>query len=246
MLRTFIALLVVLFLHNDAGAFQSACPVCIADDCPAEFRQLGQEQFVDLNYETAVELFTCSIVEDSASPDVYVNRAFAYIQLNEYDLAMQDAAQAANLDASWEWFLQFVMAQRSYHEGDVDDAIRLLDSAIELQPAIPALYLYLSIYQTEKRNFELATTVATQAIELDGNAYLYYLARAYAYDKLGDSHLALADINSALEIEPRLVLVLQEGIQRNLDLRRYSDALYGTFYILLILKYDPTQLSNIN
>jgi cytochrome c-type biogenesis protein CcmH/NrfG len=111
----------------------------------------------------------------------------------------------------------FMLSQLEISAGNVDGAIDSTVRIIQLEPQNPARYFQLGVLELSKGDAERGALALEAAIGLDpqyANAR-YYLA--FAYDQLGESAKAKAQLEKVLETNPdnqevkQLILRLAEG-----------------------------------
>ncbi|XP_014779826.1 protein SGT1 homolog [Octopus bimaculoides] len=67
------------------------------DNCDSLFSQANAE-FVNENYQSAVDLFTKAIAANKTKSEYFTNRAHAYFKLNEYEKAIEDSENSILLN----------------------------------------------------------------------------------------------------------------------------------------------------
>lgn len=66
-----------------------------------ELREKGNECVRAGNYAEAVLHYSHAIKLDSTSPQLYSNRSLAFLKLQQYYYALEDANEAIQLDPTW-------------------------------------------------------------------------------------------------------------------------------------------------
>jgi len=246
MLRAIAIFIIVLMGSNTntTSAIQTECPPCESEDCAEQYRQLAQDYSRDGDHATAVEILTCALDISPQDPILLLNRAFDYVELEEFALAEADARHATELDSSYEGIAEVVYAYIGYETDDLPGAISSLKRAIEVEPNQPGLVLLLGLYYVRADKYESAIDVTSIAIESDPQP-VYYLLRAYAYDKLNHPQDANSDIEAALEQDPHIVEGLIEDSDENRREYHYRNAYLGLELAILVLRYKPEQLALI-
>ncbi len=95
-----------------------------------------------------------------------------------------------------------------------DDALIDLNKAIELQPNHADAFNNLAVLQYRRSNVTQAISNITSAINSDANDAHYHLNRAMFYKTLGDTLKAEADIETALDLNIKLVNAADKANQR--------------------------------
>ena len=110
------------------------------------------------------------------------------------------------------YLLRGFMAQM---ENNLDDAITYYSEVISLQPDSSILaktYTARGTIYANKREYDLAITDLTKAIEKDPNEFMAYYGRGTIYGVSGENDLAIKDYTMALELNPELIKVyVQRG-----------------------------------
>ncbi|KAL4433050.1 hypothetical protein ABPG77_006477 [Micractinium sp. CCAP 211/92] len=103
-----------------------------------ELKQQGNTAFKEKHYALAQQFYTKALDEDPANPQLWANRAFAAIRLEEFGSAIADASKALELDPKYAKAF-YRRGDASYALGHFKDAVRDFRSAIRLAPSDPDL-----------------------------------------------------------------------------------------------------------
>ncbi|MBQ1509404.1 MAG: tetratricopeptide repeat protein [Selenomonadaceae bacterium] len=152
---------------------------------------MGQEAFLEGDYQRAVEQFSAAI-EEQESYDAYLHRAIAWMK--------QDSGSEAEADLSRLTELYPDVAE-PYHQrgicrgimGKYNAALEDFTKAIEMEPKNAVLYCDRGYTYACKKNFPAAVEDYTRALELDPRLRLAYANRALAYEKMKKKDLAAMD-----------------------------------------------------
>ncbi|XP_064092384.1 uncharacterized protein LOC135205554 [Macrobrachium nipponense] len=88
-----------------------------------ELRERGNECVRAGNYAEAILHYSHAIKLDSRSPQLYSNRSFGFLKLQQYYHALEDAKEAIRLDPSW--------AKGWFRKGEVEYATNHFAEALE-------------------------------------------------------------------------------------------------------------------
>ncbi|XP_045101842.1 heat shock protein sti1 homolog isoform X2 [Portunus trituberculatus] len=88
-----------------------------------ELREKGNECVRAGNFAEAILHYSHAIKQDGSSPQLYSNRSFAFLKLQQYYHALEDANEAIRLDPTW--------AKGYFRRGEVEFATGLFDHALE-------------------------------------------------------------------------------------------------------------------
>ncbi|KAK8745472.1 hypothetical protein OTU49_000205, partial [Cherax quadricarinatus] len=88
-----------------------------------ELRERGNECVRAGNYAEAIIHYSHAIKSDSSSPQLYSNRSYAFLKLQQYYHALEDANEAIRLDPGW--------AKGYFRRGEVEFATSHFGQALE-------------------------------------------------------------------------------------------------------------------
>lgn len=167
------------------------------------------------DYEQAIVEFERAIELAPHRPDLYIERGRQYQALNEWDAAIQSYEQAvavAEISVSLD-----ALGWGLYLSGDSLQAQRVLRRAVDKDPQNGAALAHLGITYYTRRNYEDASLVLKQAVDILGDAeshidYYYHLGLAHIYKKPQECDLAIPWLRKALEIDPNTPAAL-EGLR---------------------------------
>ena len=141
----------------------------------------------DLDY--AIEL-------DPGFADAYVNRAGLLVALDELDRARADAERDPGNP-----FLLTVLGQIETAQGNLVEARKAYDSALERAPSLAVAWAGRGALAFEEGDVQASVSDLTQAIELADGAEVRF-NRAYALRALGLTAQARTDLLRAAELAP--------------------------------------------
>jgi tetratricopeptide (TPR) repeat protein len=152
-------------------------------------------------YERAKESLEAARARDPQNPIrvlMLARLAFAQGNVDEARMLMNDAIRLKPdyIDAA------FMLSQLEISAGNIDAAIDSTIRIIQLEPQNPARYFQLGVLELAQNDIERGVLALEVAIQLDpqyANAR-YYLA--FAYDRLGRSADARAQLEKVLETNP--------------------------------------------
>lgn len=107
----------------------------VAEKTAEEWKQDGNILFKTANYLAAVEAYSQAILLNPTESTFLGNRAAAYLQSNQFELALQDCIQATKLDPTMTK-AYFRAAKCQVSLGNLDDAITQINSAQALPSGI--------------------------------------------------------------------------------------------------------------
>ena len=158
------------------------------------------------DWDHAIEVFT-RIIE--LSPEVagayaYNERAFAYGQIGEIELAIDDHTKAIQIEPDNP--IGYNQRALYYDElGRWEEAVADLDLAIELRPERVDQYNGRALANLNLANYQAVVDDLTLALQLDPSGPLtpiYLSNRAEAFVNLGEFDLGMADYEHSLALDP--------------------------------------------
>jgi tetratricopeptide (TPR) repeat protein len=138
----------------------------------------------------------------SSRADRFAIRAFSYMRLGDYSLAISDAMEACLIDAKCIQALE-VAAETYLLSGENDEAEECASQALRLKPDSVAALRVSAEYWLQAGYPEEAIKYLSQALQVDARDAQIYAARADAFIKAGLVHEAISDLEAALKIDPR-------------------------------------------
>lgn len=140
----------------------------------------------------------------------YFKRARIYFDREQFSLALEDINEAINeKDNVGEYFLLRGKVNREL--GEIDNALEDAERAEALQQSSPDLYILLADIFQVKNKFREANKYLVQAMKMapyDGSAYY---VKGMLLARQGDSLASLANLNSAISMNPRLIRAYQQS-----------------------------------
>jgi len=193
---------------NDTQAAISACTALIQSGQEDE-SNVEAEYVLRGNAYRHIGLFDQALADINKAltlnpnySDGYVDRGNVYKSKGQYDLALQDYDQAIRLDPN--------SATAFYDRGDFfldrreyDRAIKDDDEALRLKPDYASAFDNRCFGRTILGQFPQALADCNEAVRLAPTAN-HYDSRALVYLDMKNYAAAIADYDSALQIEPKL------------------------------------------
>ena len=188
------------------------------------FKEVAIDDFKSENYERAVKHLTVALSLDEKSHVLYSNRCTAYIALEQYERAMEDADECVRLQPTWaKGYLR--RGSVYFRKGELERAERVLKEGLELDPGNDALKKELeavmnaiaekmarqresleakerAIEAFNEQNYRGAVDLLKKAIKLDPENHIFYSNRAAAYMAMEKFDRALKDANECVRLQP--------------------------------------------
>ncbi|GLU53747.1 tetratricopeptide repeat protein [Dyadobacter frigoris] len=160
--------------------------------------------------DDALQSLSDLIIRNTDTDLNYFKRARIYFDREQYSLALEDINEAINeKDNVGEYFLLRGKVNREI--GEIDNALEDAERAEALQQSSPDLYVLLADIFQVKNKFREANKYLVQAMKMapyDGSAYY---VKGMLLARQGDSLASLANLNSAIAMNPRLIRAYQQS-----------------------------------
>jgi serine/threonine protein kinase/tetratricopeptide (TPR) repeat protein len=162
-------------------------------------------------------------------------RQFGGSPLLEYErrryaeaLERKDVAEAAARklakrppQSAWEYF---AMGRALLRAGDVAEAARFLEEAVERQPNDLWAFFYQGVCAYRRQRYGEAVTAFTACISQSPDTALFRYNRALAYSASGDNDRALRDYDQALRLDPGLAQAALNRAVLHYHGKRFTEA----------------------
>jgi len=161
----------------------------------------GSSKDLDAAIKACTQLIDGKETKDTKAAAVY-NRAWAYRNKGEFDLAIADHTRAIELDPKGH--RPFADRGAVYHEkGEYDLAIADATRSIELNPKESITYNNRSQAYRKKGDYDRAFADLNRAIEINAKNSNAFYNRGSTYLDKSDYEHAIADLTRALVLDPK-------------------------------------------
>lgn len=188
-------------------------------------KEVAIEDFKSENYDRAVKHLTVALSLDEKSHVLYSNRCTAFIALEDYDKAMEDADECVRLQPSWaKGYLR--RGSVFFRLNQLEKAEIVLKEGLELDPGNDSLKKELeavmnaiaermarqresleakerAIEAFNEQNYKAAVDLLKKAIKLDPDNHIFYSNRAAAYMAMEQYEKALGDADECIRLQPQ-------------------------------------------
>jgi tetratricopeptide (TPR) repeat protein/V8-like Glu-specific endopeptidase len=154
----------------------------------------------------------------------YADRGNAYLQLEEYKLAINDYTQAIKIDSQNAEYYAFRGGIYSFLK-EYKQAIDDLTQAIKIDPKKATYYHLRGTTYLQLKDYKQAIADYTQAIQLDPKNATYYGGRGFAYFQLKDYKQAIDDWNQVIKIDPENATYYSARGDAYFQLKDYKQAI---------------------
>lgn len=193
---------------DDPQAAISACTALIqsgqedASNVVTEYALRGDAYRRAGLYDQALADMNKALALDPNDSDAYVDRGNVYKNKGQYDLALHDYDQAIRLDPNSATAFydrgDFFLDRRQYDRAIQDD-----DQAIRLKPDYASAFDNRCFGRAVLGRLPQALADCNEAVRLAATAN-HYDSRAFVYLKMKNYAAAIADYDSALQLDPKL------------------------------------------
>merc|ERR1711998_456758 len=187
-------------------------------------KEVAIDDFKAEQYERAVKHLTVALSLDEKSHVLFSNRCTAYIALEQYDKAMEDADECVRLQPAWaKGYLR--RGSVYFRMGQLEKSEIVLKEGLDLDPGNDALKKELeavmnaiaermarqresleakerAIEAFNEQNYRGAVDLLKKAIKLDPDNHIFYSNRAAAYMAMEQYDKALADADDCIRLQP--------------------------------------------
>jgi len=188
-------------------------------------KEVAIDDFKAEQYERAVKHLTVALSLDEKSHVLFSNRCTAYIALENYEKAMEDADECVRLQPSWaKGYLR--RGSVYFRMGQLEQAEIVLKEGLDLDPGNDALKKELeavmnaiaermarqresleakerAIEAFNEQNYRAAVDLLKKAIKLDPDNHIFFSNRAAAYMAMEQYDKALADADDCIRLQPK-------------------------------------------
>lgn len=188
-------------------------------------KEVAIDDFKAEQYERAVKHLTVALSLDEKSHVLYSNRCTAFIALENFEKAMEDADECIRLQPNWaKGYLR--RGSVFFRMGKLEKSESVLKDGLELDPSNDALKKELeavmnaiaekmarqresleckerAIEYFNEQNYKGAVDLLKKAIKLDPDNHIFYSNRAAAYMALEQYDKALADAEDCIRLQPK-------------------------------------------
>jgi tetratricopeptide (TPR) repeat protein len=157
-------------------------------------------------WRTSVDLWTAVIKkEPNRVPLAYYNRGQAFMNLGEFDKAIEDYSTAAKLNSSY--YQAFYNRGVAFEKiGQPNRAIADYERTISLNPSSYQAYNNCGILYGNSGAYQKAIEFFNQAIAINSAYPSSYFNRGFTLSLVGQFDKALADYNTTIELDQRFAL----------------------------------------
>lgn len=147
---------------------------------------------------TEIDELSMMIVEDSTDASLYEQRAIAYLNEKNHNMAMRDMLQAIQLDPDNAAYM-LTLSDIYMSMGLMENCMEALDKALKLEPDNVESMLKLAEINLIMMKHKEAIEYADMAIDADKSNPLPYFIKAYTYEEAGDTVGAIKNYLEAID-----------------------------------------------
>ncbi len=171
----------------------------------AEFNE-GIRAGLNEDFKKAEEIFSRAIEINPIYAEAFLYRGLSYVELGEYSKALLDLTVTIELDPAFSDQAHYFRGVTRYRRGEYTQAIDDLSVAIYMNPDYVAFFQRGKVY-LELKNFQRALQDFEIALRLNPDFYEAYLYRGVTLHHLGETEMALRNMETGKDYLPDHKLV---------------------------------------
>jgi len=216
----------------------------IAPEWAEPHEQLALLHRMNENPQAAVEEQSILVAQQPNNPGHYVNRAFAYTQLGDYENAQRDYHRACELDRENEQIF-YLRGCFFIDRQEAELALRDFDRVLAIaDDHDDARFRRATILLQLKRHTEALSDYGRLIAKYPDDPHAY-TGRAYVHQMIGDEDAANADVDQLMQMVPEksqemAIQSLSAKVHRLEGQERYDEAIEATEEIIEIAPDNPT------
>lgn len=173
----------------------------LLNENPRPFVDMAKRAYEHNDYVKVCECLESLIKLDSTRPEYFSGLATAQKKLKKFDDAETNYLNALKIKSSF-WEASYNLGLLFQEKGNVEQAIKFYNAAIESNPALYLAYYNLGNAYREKEMFSDAILYYSKAIDAKKDFSDAYYNIGVVYELLFDLKNALQNYNTALNYEP--------------------------------------------
>lgn len=171
--------------------------------------ELAEQLIEEGNYPEAIQVVDEAITIESSEPDAFIQKGFIHLTFGEYEEAKKALDEAFLYEESFhtdelKYKAYYNMGSLEYQLGNYDKALENFLKAVKLSGTDSDLYNAIGLCYGSKGDFEEALRYYTLALDYNNSNYNAYGNIAYIMLLNKDYDRALNEINTALNINPKV------------------------------------------
>jgi tetratricopeptide (TPR) repeat protein len=179
------------------------------------FYESGVLQYLDKDYDNAVNSFSAAIKVNSEYYYAYNDRGSSYRALEKFDLAIADYKKAIEINA--QSFIYNNLGSVLKRTGSIQEAVDAFSKAISIDSQYELAYNNRGAVYFENDDFDKAISDFNKALELNPNYSLALINRAAVLHQQKQYSAALDDLNKAIELQSNNgIAFLNRGIVKEM------------------------------
>jgi len=164
-------------------------PVCAILERKNHFDVQGYRLMSTGNSQEAAKFFERAIEQDPKYEMMYYNLAQAYMNLHDYDKALQAIRQCLKLYPDYDRGLN-IMGMAYLNKNNYEDALQVFRRNMAVNPKYVASYYYAGLIFAQNNDLSTALKYLTEAIEVNARYKPAYVLIAQIYKMQGNEVLA--------------------------------------------------------
>ena len=176
----------------------------LAEDFVAQFK-LGMSALHNGEHQEAIRHYSKAIELNPRAHAAYVNRAAAYVDTDDLNLALRDLETALALRPGAEAYHYRGIVH--FMRENYSQAVQDISKALELQPANANAYIYRALAFSRQGSLDYAIRDFNEALGIMPTDASAYVGLGNVYNLMGDNNSAIENYNQALRFAPRAAVI---------------------------------------
>lgn len=144
---------------------------------------------------------TDDILDKPNNPNLYIRRALAYTESNNFNLALKDVDRALTIDSTVSFF-HATRGEIMFKAGDLRNARLSLERAVAYDPENTEALLKLGEIYFLLRRYEESVDAIDAALMLNERLPQGYFLKGFLFKEIGDTTKAISSFQTATELNP--------------------------------------------
>lgn len=201
-------------------------------------RKLKEEEYAKQSKLAEIESITKELQKEDKSPEEYNRRGNLYIDIEEYQKAIDDYTQAINMNMRELHIPYHNRALANYHLGNFDATIADYQKSLEINPTYGDCYNGLGV--TYRALGDNAKAIEYYKLAIENNmsqSHLAYRNIGLSYQSLGNTEEAVKNFEKAIEVNPNYLEPYDN--LANIYSTQFNDVPRAIDYYSRIIAIDP-------
>jgi len=174
----------------------------LVTSCVDKGNNNANDESQGINESDKIEQLDAEIKADTSNADLYGQRAEAYLELRNYNMAMRDMLTAIQLEPGKTSYL-LTLSDIYLSMGLLENCVESLNKVLELEPENTESILKLAEIHLILKQYKEALETTDKAIKIDKLNPLPYFIKAYTFAEAGDTLNAIKNYLEVIDKDQR-------------------------------------------